>query len=774
MAGLLDSIIGSSSALSLASTASAPVIIAAAVTGGVVVTVAAAVFTYKEFKAYEEKKHRKLLEEINKRHKQFLEKIVIPGYDDIQGFPPIFKFVSKEDASVVQSLHYTDDEVRAMGKNLPYGTDVALAAYRESVVSAILKLKEYYFSREDHTDATAGVVSYLLNMLETKCLSFQGYDYDIAYLTAIGKFITSYASMDKLVDTQHFTRLTPVYSYLLAAKQSLEKHKESLLLEDLVAELRDACAKASSDLIRKLVKLTVAADSTDLADTVALEELGRNLLRREYVRSRVGLKSLFGCSIIFRTDSALPLPDSVFKDWIVGLSQYYLKSLDPTSSLKNNSISGPEGMFGFTSWAKSILDEKDRSAIEPSDVKKLNKALTQIRSVFSQSPNFINTKLDSNSKKQKFLAVTENNEVLERTVVIADFARLIHSTVSLQYLCAHLLKSIKQLGDLYVKDPHHFREIFEVLTHLCSVIQKGVVLNRLNFTKIKEANQYTMRLDKDELFPSEIEATLDVVIKMVESLSDRITKYRKELSKLSKITQATVNYEMLSVANLFSEMYPRPSSRQDSSSQQIDSELSSEGEHGLEGVVLGAAVAKRGMVRHTDPLEESQVDFDNAEEVAETLHTLTAEILSKIAAIQQEQADDNNLAKYHSIYNCLNSMQSKAICLLNETDKGKERSEKANKTSALTYSLCHKVLEFLSLDKEARKDGSMAFVTKIHNEIGDILNNGFIDEHNNSVSKFIYTHVCSLGIFRTDTRRRIAELDEACEQLNLNTVALSS
>ena len=47
--GFTDSVLGSPSALSLASTASAPIVIAAAVTGGVALTVAAAVFAYKKF-----------------------------------------------------------------------------------------------------------------------------------------------------------------------------------------------------------------------------------------------------------------------------------------------------------------------------------------------------------------------------------------------------------------------------------------------------------------------------------------------------------------------------------------------------------------------------------------------------------------------------------------------------------------------------------------------------------------------------------------------------
>jgi hypothetical protein len=138
---------------------------------GVLVTVAAATFIYKSYHDYEEKKHRRSIEKIIRLHHKHLEKIIVPGYQDIRGFPPIYKLVND---SNVESMHLTDEEVEVIGTSSPHGTDTGLSDYREAVLSAILKLKDFYFIRTKHNDITSGVLTYLLYMLESKCLNFAG------------------------------------------------------------------------------------------------------------------------------------------------------------------------------------------------------------------------------------------------------------------------------------------------------------------------------------------------------------------------------------------------------------------------------------------------------------------------------------------------------------------------------------------------------------------------------------------------------------------------
>lgn len=258
---------GSPSALSLFASSDA---IPAMVAAGAVLAVSAALFTYSEFKSYQAKKHKEKVEEVNAFYTTHLKQILVPSHGKIHGFPSIFQLVDDK----YQSMHFTPDQVKDIGTNMPHGTDIALSSYRESIRAAIRKLKEYYFSRKDgkkikSDDVTAGVLSYLMQMLDTKCLNFLGYDYDIAYLEAICKFINAYASRKNGVKSQHFSRLAPVYAHLLKAKIKLEKHKEVLSLQETVAELKDSCVSHSDNLIRMLVKMVVQDQDTDLADSVA-------------------------------------------------------------------------------------------------------------------------------------------------------------------------------------------------------------------------------------------------------------------------------------------------------------------------------------------------------------------------------------------------------------------------------------------------------------------------------------------------------------------------
>lgn len=741
----INNVLGSPTALSLASSTDLPMTVAGLAVGGVIMTVTAAVFIYKEYELFEEKKHRKAIEEINHLHKRFLEKIFIPGYNEIQGFPPIFKLTSNENSGAADSMHFTDDEVMDMLKNVPHSTDIALAPYWQSVYNAILKLVEYYFSRDDRHDITAGILSYLLYMLCSKCLNFQGYDYDIAYLEAITQFIDAYASLRGEVNSQHFTRLQPVYSYLLTAKKYLEKHRESLSLEELLAELRDCCANTSNKLLRHLVKMTVDKSYVALADTVTIDELQNNILRRHYVSSQIKGIELWA-------DSEINLPDCVFKDWITNLSQYYIKSLRPISSIRDNNIVAPDVLFQFVPWAKSLLNEPDHSKIDNDALKQLDKEVNKIRGVFKSTPNFINTQLDLTGKKPRFITIAQENEVINRVGMMSEFARLIHSIISMQYLCAHLLKSIKQLGDIYAKDPNHFREIFGVLSQLMVVIKNGVTLNLNNFTDIEKANQNIMRLESEELFSRDIVSTLKTVKQITKKLGTEIIEYRNRAAKPSDPTEDSITYEMRAIATLLSKMYPEVEKPQTCCTQIPTIPVITDVQTQPNESQNTQPITKR-------PSQETQIL---------RLHKLTSQICNQIRQMQQEPIADLHINHYLSIYHTLNTLQAKSIALLNEPDKSIQREEKAQKTADLILSLCQRTFDFLSLPKEERLNTSLEFVQRVHNELSHPANSSFLDKHNNSASQFIYTNLCSLGLFQTDTRRKISQLDKACEVLGVS------
>ncbi|CAM2736284.1 Uncharacterised protein [Legionella steigerwaltii] len=730
--------LSSISALSL----SEPEAIAGLVTLGIVATGAVVAIAHKKWENYEEKKHRNEIEDINRRYKHFLERIEVPGYGVIQGFPPIFKWVPENNPKSVDSLHYTVDEIKEIGRKLPQ-VPPALSSYRQSILHAILKLKEYYLSRENHNDTTAGVLSYLLNILQNRCLSFEGYDFDSAYLGALTDFIDDYASMEGRENSQHFKRLQPVYTYLLDAKQHLDKHKESLSLRELINELRETCLDDSNRLLRLFVKTVVPEKKRDLADTAALDELENNIVRREYIKSEVW-------GAVLSKFHEINLPESVFKDWIIGLAAYYLKSLRPCSILKDKKVMSPTDLFAFTDWAQAILRQNKKST---KDKEKLSKQLEAISQVFNKSRNFINTKRVGPEKKPEFVVVEEDQELLDRTVIMAHFAHLIHAIISLQAFCSHLLHSIEQLGAIYINDPQHFTEIFTVLDNLCKIVDVDLHQVKEAFVAISKANKNTMRLANEGLFPKEIATVLESVEHMLLKLGAQVKEYKNQHAESSEAATKTVVYEMLAVAQFFEKMYTLPQSI-----AQLMVPVTASKNKSTDSQIKATAPTKPILKETIPPEDESLVI--KQKELA--LYDLGQQIRSQIDTIHKEQPSDSNLIKYQKISYALSMLKVKSINMLQEKSADTERTDKANKTYNLVLSLYQITLEFLVLPQQMRTEQVGAFIQKIQAELNDPENSAFIDKHRDCFPRFIAEH---FGFFHTDTRNKLSALKQAYEGL---------
>ncbi|CEG56742.1 DUF4194 domain-containing protein [Legionella fallonii] len=762
--------LGSPSALSLlasAGTTSIPGL----VVGGAILAVAAAVFTYKEYKKFEEKKHKKKIEEINQLYTERLKQITVPFYGSIDGFPPVFQ-LNKENK--YESLHYTLAEVKDIGKLLPSGGDVALVSYRESIRAALRKLKEYYFLRaksedEESDEVTIRVLSYLLHMIDSKCLNFLGYEYDIAYLGALTEFINEYASLGRAEHSQHFDRLKEVYANLLEAKQKLEKHKEVLSLEETVSALRDHCVQHSDLLIRTFVKMIANKSDTDLAATVNHAEIIDGILRKHYIR-----KEVWGIELV--ADHQIEVPESVFKGWLKNLSLYYLSSLSIETGQKNEKAPIYEDFFNFLKKAEDYLANRTIGNSEK-EVKKLNeeikKQLQLIAKVFKDSDNFISTVYKPSDKK--FHVVHDEALLVERSRIVANFAKLIDDVISLQYVCIHLSKSIKELGEIYVKNPRHFHKIFSAMAKLCTLIQADMQTCIDDFIALQEKNKDKMQAARKEQFPNEVRSLLDSVAVGVERLGAAVKSCRKKAKKaINQETTQSVAYEMLEVVESVLGRYFKETNTIEKKSisppvikQKNSTEQKEQPVHAGSGT---------GNLSDSLPPSTSQQSQGQSQEVSsllpdeaplEQLKKLTQEIYSKTVSISQTEPQ---IAKnYFTLYDTLIVMQEKSIALMDEPDKTEQRSLKAESTLELTLSLVKKTYSFLNKTSDERKQLASSFAKEIHNILNSEENSDLIDCHNNSISRFLYTHLCSCSFFRTDTRKKLTDFDMACAHLTTVT-----
>lgn len=715
--------------------------IATLVAIGVVGAGTLTVISYKEWTAYQAKKHREKILAINKLYADHLQKLTIPGGTTIPSLPPIFQFKTEPTADAkatseqIDSLHYNDDEVADIGRVLPE-VPVELTRYRQSVLDALLKLKEYYFHLGKNDDVTKGVLSYLLNILQNRCLSFAGYDYDITYLNALIAFITDYASQDHSENSPHFSHLRPVYTSLMDAVQNLEKHKESMSLSKLVDETRNACLDESNQLIRLLVKMVLPGKYQAIADTVAQKELAQDIIRRPYIDH-----AFWGLPIL--TQKEIDLPNSIFHNWIMDIAQYYLLSQTPGTIVHEKKIIHPEDLFTFINWAKPALaqqelakKDKQQPMLSKPDKNKLHQGLELIHKVFKQSPNFINSKLTGSEKEPEFVVIEEDKELLDASEVMANFTHLIHGVISLQALCAELASKMQQLGLDFFDNQDNFNKIFAAFNTLFTVVQNDLQTMKQKMVEISVANKNTLRLADKIQFQDAVKNALEQIEFRVLPAAEKVKNYKNKHPK----TVDTSVREALSAAEFFQQLYGITPSSPQPTAPKVEAQFPKENPAATTANQTPSTIA----------------------EMASALDAFSSQLFIAVAKIQQERRQDPNAATYQKIQNALRDLQIKTLTMLNEKNQGADRLNKTQNIYTLTYSLYAETIQFLAQHPDDRNKERDEFVGKIHTQLNCVENSAFIDRHHNSIPKLIYEN---FGFFQTATRTKLSVLDSACQNL---------
>lgn len=780
--------------------AASPVGLAAVgIIGGVALAAVGIKFTYNKVKAYEEKKHLKEIEIINQLYETYLKRIPIPNRNEVSvAFPPIFQFKTDEKKSVnVEFMHYTDEQIRKAGKNTPSNTNTALIPYQEKIKMALLKLKEYYLVRDKkyHEDITSAVIVWLINMLETHILNFEGYDYDIAYIDAINKFINAFASLSQDKKSEHVTHLTNVYVLLNEARNSLIEHNEKLSLEEMMGELRTACHKKSEAMQKHFIKLTTPEKHWPHVETATLDEISKGLLLGKYTH-----QGLFNLDI---NDSAVKLQDSFIKKWIMQLANYHNKSLNDKAELSKTDVLPPSQSFLYPSLARynELKANKKRSEAEDRELKTIENDFEKLEELFKNCDNFFTREKDPKTKEGELVKLTpikSKEKLIERVKALAEFAELIHELISLQYLCLHIINSIKQLGQIDAKNPTHYRRIFNILTSLSNEIVAKCKQNRERYEKIKESNGNIMLLIQQQTVFVELQEELESTKTTINLLAMRIKDYREHTLKNNdkdEPTKATVRHEMFEVANLLTQLYDlklgnrslkvQPQAKdeiKDKKEKKEKREKKEKKEHhhhhkdksrsnssasliAVTPTLPAAAPSSAPILKQ--PMETSLQPASN-ENDPNTLKTKIQlslqEITRRITEIAtKETLLENELADYRLIADDLTDMRLKANALIDEQHKTPEREDKANKTIELTLRLCKLTQDFLAFNHQDRMSNAEQFAMNVH-ALLEIPKTPFIDKHNSETKQSI-NNLFGHSLFMTDTRSRTTRLEEACDRI---------
>ncbi|WP_133136358.1 hypothetical protein [Legionella rowbothamii] len=701
---------------------------------------------HRDWLAYEEKKHKAQIDAINKLHKKYLSSLSTSTGAQITALPQIFQF--KTDHKTIESLHYNADELDDLG-TVPPEAPTPLALYEQHVLDAILKLKAYYHDLSSNDDITAGVLSYLMNILQNRCLSFAGYEYDISYLNALISFINNYASMKNTENDTHFNRLMDVYTPLKFAVQELEKHKESMSLKDMVEEVRKACLDTNNQLIRLMVRIIVPEKYDSLIETVTHKELEQDILRKKYV-------DIEKWGIIFKSKHEIDLPNSIFHDWIMGLSNYFLEAQDPTSILHGKSFMQPDELFSFINWARDVAIHpepeklnnphyKEQKEQYNEDKKRLHDALNLIHKVFVHAPCFVNSKLHKSKTKEEFIVVDSDEDLLAAAEFIAQFGHLIHGLISLQGLCTALSSQIQELGLNFFNSKQNFERTFASFNELYTLAQQALHTMQTRLVDIDVANENVMRI----AYKIELQNQMDKALKNVAArlliLADKVRHYKNKYPK----TQEESTEELLADGEFFAKMY-RQTPHQEPPTPDGD-EMSSLPEQPLPT---------------PEPIPPTLIQMKNR------LGQLSNQLYTEVAHISDGRKKDPHQQKYNPIYDALKDLELKAINMLEEIDKlqgeqkeaDPDRADKAQKLYKFTVSLYESTIEFLAQVPEERSKSLDAFTQKMRIQLKAPENNAFINRHYNGLSKWINDHVC---FFPTNTRKKVIALEHAYENLSL-------
>ena len=159
-------------------------------TAGAVAVVATASILFSKFYQHQAKKKREEHRHIETLYYRHLAQGAV--HHQPISLPPIFKIIEDSSTSFrVEYIGLSPQQVDVMKRTRAEGLDPSLSSYSEEVEDALMKIKNYHELRDkkhEKYDLTAGVLSYLLYVLQDKCLHFEGCELDICYLQMLSEF----------------------------------------------------------------------------------------------------------------------------------------------------------------------------------------------------------------------------------------------------------------------------------------------------------------------------------------------------------------------------------------------------------------------------------------------------------------------------------------------------------------------------------------------------------------------------------------------------------
>lgn len=680
--------------------------------GAVAGTAAIAFGISKAYKSYKHKKwqeHLAKMKKVNEIAEKTIGKISITPNGEYKHLPFPFRFDDPSNPKIVDSFHLPRAEIEAAGTIPKQDGLMALDGYSEKIRSALFTLKDYLQFRmsekgnSENDDVTCSVLSHMIYLIETYAMNFQGFDWDIEYLDAIANYINLYASESTHEDkSQHFNRLADVYTFLNQAKDILIKSKENTSLAFSMSEIKNTSKEASRMLITILSKLILKNDKHQAVDNAPIELIARGTIRKEHIKTAV---SLFRSSTVLTThQSAVILPDSIFKEWIIKLAKYYEKSIDESSPLTLTDIAAAKDQI-----------ELDAKKIE-NCLKKSTPEFREIQGIFSSVDNFFTKEpilRDPNDAVAQNITISDRAEIIKRVLIYKQFALLCHQLISMTYLSMSILNGTKQLGEIYMKNPKHFHHMFDKFYEISNQIK----------SKIENIIKSMKAMDNNLMIQAKKQKFFDTIQKNLEALTGALDKEKHEINALrscrkgSDLEQRT---EMIHhISDIIKEMTKTFNLHMVSNTELDRSNPVSEEDTTVDTSHHSTASAP------LEPGETLPRSIPHYQKTDVLLDTILREIGNIQAnedlglSGQQRINFEKEIHSYEELYGSLNSVYQYSLSLKSQSilEQNDPKKIKANKMEELLRGLCFKTIIFMRKNRIARKQEVGTFYHSIQDEL---------------------------------------------------------
>lgn len=378
------------------------------------------------------------------------------------GLHPPFEFIGENREKIKTNCF---EKKRGRDTALRDPLPLELISYRVKIDEAMRSLQNYIknASHGSGTGMSTLVSHYLLNLLESEALRFEGRDQEIALTTALSSFICSYAHDEKSKHTQRIAFLSHVFLSLDEACDGLKRHQKSKPFIEILQETLGTLRDSGDQLIRFIIKIITPNHDWSMVDQQKLE-----LLKAGIVAPNAH-ERLFLC-IPHPRNHEDRIPSTFMDAWFHHLIQYYETSRDPDSS----DIQAPP-MCAFTVPPIEVFEENAR----------------KWRAIFENSDNFITRELDSNEanpSKKTLVPIRDIVKIRQRVCFIADICALLHITSTLQTHFTGLHHFANSFGT-NAAQANEYENYYTALWKVCRKLTNQVEHIKNQYQKIKAGSR---------------------------------------------------------------------------------------------------------------------------------------------------------------------------------------------------------------------------------------------------------------------------------------------